>query len=537
MKEFIRKVSNKKIILLAWTLLIVVYLLLRVNSLNIPLTRDEGMFGYAGQEILRNGLPYRDVVDIKPPIVFYINALALLFFPPTPIGMRTFLLLYNFLTLITLYFTGRRLVDSKLAGYFVAISYAVMSSVPVFLGFSASTEMFLLLPLSLSMFFMIKGIQIDRRSLIFLSGIFGALAFWTRITSAALVLFISLCFLVFQVSKKDRKLSLSVCLKKLFFWSAGFLMISFAISAYFLFKGVFGDFVYWSFTHSYLYSRLAENKLSISTIRETFLPIVAVSSPALITGLIGFLVKPSEKRRITFFTVGFLIFSIASTIPGYKYRHYFAQLLPALSIFGGVGIYFISKRFKRIGQVAWVLVYIVLTIAVPVKLYAEYYYKDTPDLISRKLFGVNPFPESIEVAKYIEEKTKKDDNILVFSSEPQILLYSNRKNVSAFAIIYPLMSDFPRHKEFQKQVWDEVVAKDPKYIIKTNIPHSYAYDERADLWLIRKMDTLLIEKYYLDAMATIGYPKGRLLTKDEFSTCRDEVNASKYKIFILRRKD
>ncbi|MFH1361666.1 MAG: hypothetical protein ABIH69_03330, partial [bacterium] len=51
---------------LAVSLIVVVYILLRINIVGIPLDRDEGLFAYAGQVILRGGLPYLDVLEMKP---------------------------------------------------------------------------------------------------------------------------------------------------------------------------------------------------------------------------------------------------------------------------------------------------------------------------------------------------------------------------------------------------------------------------------------------------------------------------------------
>ena len=65
---------------LAWSAIFILYVGIRVNTVAIPLDRDEGLFGYTGQVILDHGLPYKDSVDHKPPSVYYIYALALLFF-------------------------------------------------------------------------------------------------------------------------------------------------------------------------------------------------------------------------------------------------------------------------------------------------------------------------------------------------------------------------------------------------------------------------------------------------------------------------
>ena len=40
-------------------------------------TRDTGLFLYAGKIIRQGGLPYLDIWDQKPPLIFYVNALGL----------------------------------------------------------------------------------------------------------------------------------------------------------------------------------------------------------------------------------------------------------------------------------------------------------------------------------------------------------------------------------------------------------------------------------------------------------------------------
>ena len=72
-----------------------VYIWTRWQLLDVPLDRDEGAFGVVGQAILRGELPYRDVLDHKPPGVFYLYALALEVFPATARGVHQFLLVWN----------------------------------------------------------------------------------------------------------------------------------------------------------------------------------------------------------------------------------------------------------------------------------------------------------------------------------------------------------------------------------------------------------------------------------------------------------
>jgi 4-amino-4-deoxy-L-arabinose transferase-like glycosyltransferase len=160
-----------------------VYVLLRVNVVDVPLDRDEGVFGYAGQVILDGGLPYRDVLDHKPPVVFYLNALALLLIPPTARGVHVFLHAYNFITLVALFFIARSYTRSRAAGLWTAFCYAIISSSPAVQGGTASTEMFMLLPLTLSLLFAVLSVNREGMAYPLLSGVAGGIAFWTRQTA------------------------------------------------------------------------------------------------------------------------------------------------------------------------------------------------------------------------------------------------------------------------------------------------------------------------------------------------------------------
>lgn len=46
-------------------------------NMPVPISRDSGVFLYGGWRLLQGELPYRDVWDHKPPVIFYLNALGL----------------------------------------------------------------------------------------------------------------------------------------------------------------------------------------------------------------------------------------------------------------------------------------------------------------------------------------------------------------------------------------------------------------------------------------------------------------------------
>lgn len=74
--------SENRILQLLFVVLIVglgLVAYIQVSPLASPwLERDQGVFTYIGNLILHGGIPYRDIWDHKPPLIYFINALGLL---------------------------------------------------------------------------------------------------------------------------------------------------------------------------------------------------------------------------------------------------------------------------------------------------------------------------------------------------------------------------------------------------------------------------------------------------------------------------
>jgi hypothetical protein len=77
----------------------------------------------------------------------------------------------------------------------------------------------------------------------------------------------------------------------------------------------------------------------------------------------------------------------------------------------------------------------VAVIAAPVLFHSGYYITKTSDQFSRDFFGYDPFPESVDLAKYLSERTTIEDTIFILGSEAQLLVLSQRKSATSFALI------------------------------------------------------------------------------------------------------
>jgi len=109
----------------------------------------------------------------------------------------------------------------------------------------------------------------------------------------------------------------------------------------------------------------------------------------------------------------------------------------------------------------------------------------TPTALSRLIYGFNPFPESIEIAEYIRERTDPADRIAIVGSEPQIYFYSQRRAATGYLYTYALMENQKFARGMQEQMIQQIEAASPRYLIFVSIGTSWlakAESEKLILW-------------------------------------------------------
>ena len=145
-------ITKKDLLLLI--LIIFAAFSLRMVFLHEPLERDEGLYAYIGQEILRGSVPYRDAMDHKPPGIHYLYAAIIATFGATPEGIRIGSALCSMGTLLAVFFCTRRVYGTK-AGLWSSLLFGIFSSGPLIRGAGSNTEVFMILPIILSMYLLI----------------------------------------------------------------------------------------------------------------------------------------------------------------------------------------------------------------------------------------------------------------------------------------------------------------------------------------------------------------------------------------------
>lgn len=486
---------------LCWLGVAILYVAVRVGIVDAPLDRDEGIFGLIGQAILRGEIPYRDVFDHKPPGVFYIYALALSFVPASARGIHVFLHLWNFATLLCVAGIARALWGSR-AALWAALAYAFVSAAPAVQGFTASSELLLLLPLSASVGLVVGAARAEHRRRVVLlaaAGICAAFACWTKQSAAVVLLVVPAFILVTDASERRWARDLGALL-------AGGLGASAVVVLPFVLGGDAAELWYWSFTHSALYTSWSWSNAALGYwlqefgggLRDLFLASSVVCSAALAGCVLG--VRDRGEARSGWFVPAFLLLSLLSVAQsGFFYTHYYAQLLPALALAAGFALARAHEALMTTPRNAWsraAPAVAIVAVAASAGVTAQ------PDAVmaSAQVLGSQGFEAGADVARYLRTRTSPDQSILIYGSEPQILLQAERRSANPFGMAYPLTGPFPRQREFQERVWAEVERQRPAYVLLPTMPESLLKTPEMDPWLEHKLAELIGEHYTLAAL-------------------------------------
>jgi hypothetical protein len=165
------------------------------------------------------------------------------------------------------------------------------------------------------------------------------------------------------------------------------------------------------------------------------------------------------------------------------------MLLPAVSMLIGISIVTIKAYLadRRFGPISWMIALLVFTGSILHTLYSSrgYLFFDPVEKVAARLSGGNPFPESLPVAKYIEDNTSPDERILVLGSEPQIYFYSGRLSATGHIYMYGLMENHKYARYMQQEMIREIEIADPKIVVVATAATS---------WLVRPdSDTTILE--------------------------------------------
>ena len=454
------------------------FAVVRLRVADVPLERDEGEYAYAGQLILQGLPPYQLAYNMKFPGTYYAYSAIMAVFGETPWGIHVGLLLVNGATVLMMFMLGRTLFADSMGSAVAAISFGLLSLDLGIMGVFAHATHFVIFPA-------VAGLLVLRRvtdSKSVLSFAFaGALLGLSVLMKQNGIFFfvLGLCWLVWDEWNRapfDGRLSVRR-------GSAFLLGAALPVAALLLLltlQGVFGKFWFWTIQYAREYVSEVSLAQAWQNFERTWAGVAENNAPLWLLAVAGlpllWVVRWPQNSR--FRLTALLLLSLLAVSPGLYFRHhYFILLLPAAGLFSGVAAMSLERWFRGLlpppgARVAAFSVLLIAAAAYTVSS-AKYLFSMPPDAISRTSYGANPFVESPEIARYIQQHSEPADRIAVLGSEPQIYFYANRRSATGHIYTYGLMEKQRYSMQMQDEMIQEITAVHPKYLVFVGISASW----------------------------------------------------------------
>ncbi len=462
--------------------------ILRAPLLDAPFERDEGEYAYIAWRMDEGDVPYRDAFDQKPPGVFAAFWASYRLLDDPVVSVHLAVMLWTVLTTLAVGLVGRR-VAGPVGGGLAALVFAVQSSSTALLAQAANTELWMVLPMTASVLFLLRGLERERALDWLLTGALVAAACWFKQVAATSGLFVLGAALLARGGR----------LRRVGWMAAGGLLVSAPVAGAFAAVGAWRPFVDAVFLHNLSYVGSADASQAWDALG---LALRKQAPEAWTTWAFAILalVVPQARRRAAFPAVWTASLALGVCSGWYFREHYFIQWLPGLALLagvaGGTGLE-VARRLRARPVAAVPLVLLLLLLPVGFRSGAG----GSPTRIARTLYGLNPFAESEELGRRVAELSAPDDTVFVLGSEPQILFHARRRSATRYIFTYPLTGGFPDSVERQREAIAEVEAAEPAVIVVVNVATSHLTAPGQELPLFERMNELVASRYRLEVMA------------------------------------
>lgn len=445
-------------------------ILLRLPSLWTPiLDVDEAIFANFANRLLDGGIPYVDMTDNKPMGIIYFYAAVFKFFGAgNMIAVHALAILIVALTCYFIYKISVHLLQDeegqKVYGMLSALTYAVFTTTYIPKMIATEIEIVMMLPITISTWLYLLGEKDNKASLFFLSGLLSGLAVIFKYQAGIHLIVIFLYWLL-----QRRKWN------EIFFFGTGYPIAFLAMLIHLYFAGGLEGFYIWTLSESAAY--IVAGFGAIHILRLFLIKGLTCMAGMLIVLIAAFWMVPKyfsdNDRRWRLIVIWFAATWIAVVIGGRFYGHYFIQLLPSAAIIGSEKIYELYHKNKALRNIV-----LFLFIGPAIGFSVPRYFTDP---IYKAVGEDNP-NDYKPIAKYIAERTHKDDFIYAWGFSPCINFFSDRRSASRFPFSNPLVGhtselDNPPENPLDTSsfvhplawgmLWEDFAKHQPVYIVDT----------------------------------------------------------------------
>ncbi len=275
--------------------------------------------------------------------------------------------------------------------------------------------------------------------------------------------------------------------------------------------GTFERFWFWTVEYAARYATSLPLESAWPQLRDRGGAVIA-SMPFLwalvLVGVAATWVHPALRlvRGGRLFAFAFLGFSLLAILPGFLFRpHYFVLVLPAASLLVGIGVdYAAGRALESSGSRLPALGFASVVLLASLWGEREFLFELSPNEASRRVYDYNPFPEALEISRWIRENTSEDDLIAVIGSEPEIYFYARRRSATGYIYTYPLMEAQPWAEDMAREMVDEIRASEPQVLVQVNVDYSWRRRTDSPALIFDALEDYANESYEIVGLAEIG---------------------------------
>jgi hypothetical protein len=423
-----------------------------INPSRMPVAaRDSGVFLYVGQRILNGELPYRDVWDHKPPVIFYINALGLFISNNSRWGIWILELTSLFLAALFGYYLFKNAFGSYPA---LCGSLVWLSGLSIIIDGGNYTAEYALPFQFMALWLFYRdnkfGFSLWRW---FLIGLTGGIVFFTQQTGTGIWVTI-IIYLVLAFLKRNQ---IKRRLGQFFSLSAGVLSIFIIIILFFGMQGAFYVFLDSAFIYNLNYLSPTSHNLTLLLVLIT----------GYIFGLTQILFKKYAITELEpLLLIGLIDLPIELSligVSGRNYSHYYISILPVLSILSVFFLWAILRYLSLMNIPNIIKSAVQLIIAGVLLWYAGNVYKNQ---VTVQLEVANQ-DAILDVAQYVKAETTSNDYVLVWGAESFVNFYTFRKCPTRFVYQLPFYTQGYVDKQIISEFIRDVIRNQPQLIVDT----------------------------------------------------------------------
>jgi hypothetical protein len=433
------------------------------DNMTLP-SRDSGVFLYVGWRFVNGDIPYRDVWDHKPPLIYFVDALGLTLTPHSLWGVWFLQFIFIFFTLLLVY----KLLSQEFGIYAALAGIIVLTSgLLTILEKGNVTEEYALVFQVLCFCWFVnawKGNFPIRDS--FWIGVLGGLAFNFKQTTIGIWITYGLFLLAIRLFQ--RKFPLKDFLSLL----AGWLFPSIVLVMYLASQNALTDFWEQAFLYNFVYIGKHEGiRRLIPLFLKGFLYlqngwVLYLSLAGWLVGLVFVWVKRKAFAEINplilIALVNLPIEIILITISGRSILHYYLTPLPVMAILAGTLAYTLLFLFEKTFQLdsqkiqRWVPLVVLAIVLLGQFGQIKYY----PQYI--RILRDNDYAPVID---YVVRNTNENDQVLLIGAESVVNFLARREAPTRYVYQYPLalLGRRPMFEEY----FNQILGSKPTLIIDT----------------------------------------------------------------------